>query len=115
MKKREQKRKVSGFAKRVREELEAWHREHKFDLAQMIEEKPELFRVLLARPSVFEGSPIGERYSRLVSSTVDKAEKSPIYREAFVSPREGIYPKDKLSIGRMISTRKLGTQKKKPD
>lgn len=115
MKSREEKRKVSAFAKRVREELEGWHREHEFDLAAMIEEKPELFRALLAEPSLFEGSPIGQRYCRLVSSTVTKAEKSAIYKEAFISPREGIHPKDKLSIGRMISTRKLEKHRREKD
>lgn len=115
MKKREQKGKVRGFAKRLRGDLEEWHREHEFNLAEMIEEKPDLFRALLSEPSLFEGSPIGERYSRLVGSTVRKAEKASFYKEAFISPREGIHPKDKLSIGRMISTRRGEKHRREKD
>ena len=115
MKKRGKKRKLTAVAKRVRRNLEEWHHEHEFDLAQMIEEKPKLFRALLAQPSLFEGSPIGERYSRLVSSTVRKAEKASFYKEAFISPREGIHPKDKLSIGRMISTRRGEKHRREKD
>ena len=115
MKKHKQKGKVSGFAKRVRDELEGWHRDHEFDLAEMIEEKPELFRALLSEPSLFDGSLIGEKYCRLVSSAVNKAEKSAFYKEAFVSPREGMHPKDKLSIGRLVSTRKLEKQRREKD
>lgn len=111
----EQKVKMGALAKRLREELEGWHREHELDLAEMIQEKPELFRALLAKPSLFQGSPLGERYCRLVSSAVSKAEKSAIYREAFISPREGIHPKDNLSIGRMVPTRKLAKYRRGKD
>lgn len=115
MKSREEKKKLNAVAKRLCEELEGWHREHEFDLSEMIQEKPELFRALLAKPSLFQGSPLGERYSRLVSSAVSKAEKSAIYREAFISPREGIHPKDNLSIGRMVPTRKLARYRRGKD
>jgi len=106
-KKTAQKRKVSAIAARMRAALEAWHRGHEFDLARMMEENPKLFHALLAEPSLFKGSEIGEKYSRLVTTIVSKAEKTGIYKEAFVSPREGIHPKDKLSIGRLLSSRKL--------
>jgi hypothetical protein len=107
MKKSRQKRKVSAVETRLRGDLEEWHRVHEFDLAQMIEEKPKLFRALLAQPSLFKGSPIGQEYCRLVSSAVTKAEKSTYYKEAFISPRLGIRPKDKLSIGGMVSKKRL--------
>ena len=115
MKKRRQKGKVTSFAKRLRADLDGWHREHKFDLAEMIGEKPALFRALLSEPSLFEGSPIGEKYCRLVNSTVNKAEKSPFYRESFISPRQGIHPKDKLSIGGMLSARKGERHRREKD
>lgn len=112
MKKSGLKRKLSALATRVRADLERWHSEHEFNVADMIEEQPELFRALLAHSPLFAGSEIGEKYCRLVNSAVRKAETSSYYKEAFVSPRADMKPKDKLSIGRLISANKREKQRR---
>ena len=103
-KKTAQNRKLSAVTRRVSAELEEWHRKHEFDLARLLEEKPKLFQALIAEPKMFNGSAIGEKYCRVVNSTVAKAERSGYYKEAFISPRKDLNSKDKLSIGRLVST-----------
>jgi hypothetical protein len=76
----------------------------------MVEEKPRLFRALLDKPSYFQGYEIGRRFSRLVRATVNRVERSEVYREIFSESRGELQPKDDLSIGRIIVRR---TKKKK--
>jgi hypothetical protein len=94
------KRRRNISAKGLRAQLQQWYHQHEYDLSTMIEDKPLLFQALLEEPILFADSKIGKIYSRLVKSAVGKAEKSAIYRDAFVDPREEIYPKDQFSIGR---------------
>lgn len=87
---------------KFRDQLESWHRSHGYELSVMVEEKPLLFRALLDKPNYFDGYELGMRFSRLVRSTVNRVEKSPAYRDAFLEPRAEVQPKDRLSIGRII-------------
>src|SRR5438132_9223103 len=99
---------MKRLTEQLKEDLESWHRSHGYDLVLMVEDRPDLFRVLLEEPLRFKGFALGERYSRLVRSTVERAEKSRLYRDAFSAPREETRLKDRLSIGRIVVARKQG-------
>jgi hypothetical protein len=100
-------------ARRLQEALKEWDRLHGYDFPLMVEEKPSLFQALIENPSFFTGSQMGEQYSRMARSIVEKAEKARPYRDFFLNPREQASPKERRSIGRIVVVNKRGRSKGK--
>ena len=87
-------------------DLESWDRLHGFDVGALFEERPDLFRALIARPESFTETALGKKYAAAVGAAAAAARKKQVYRSAFAPPFDARTAKEEQSIGLLPHLRK---------